>query len=787
MPNPLKTVIDKIKDARLNRDIDEYREAFTLADFLPLNDKKILISEHLLPNWVPIPVAESFVKGVIPHFDKEGRLSILHKLAQNATFFSSEMSEELGDMGVEEITTYLTSLGINARGIFGLLTEIMRSFPTQKKVDLLEALAQKGYTDYNYTEDVLRSLSKDEIGKYLKDLLSLESRFNSLVDVALDKVQSPKEKIELFKSVVDDTWPKHVVNNVLVHIVVLIGDVDERVRVVEEFLDEGIDVVQTLSWVIRDREPRYRIELADAILKRGIDPHPLILSVIEDIDDIYLKVKILKRYLKKGVELKIVVEEVFDQLSLEDQVELLRLGGKSFQYILSNYLESVENISAEDLRKLLGANKYSYLSLNVIYKFHKDPELGGILSEYMGRYQDVFRKELYKNYSGIDVEEVLRDFSKDKKVVPGDYGKYVISVLDDGTVVKEMKNPKKGPAKVVTFPDGSSEVTFVGGKVIHKEVPAKKEKRKPIDRSVEIAYAIKGILEETGFNNIEDLVNFVGEDLAEGVRRFYEKELRGKIDLGVIKEYIEDKEGDISDKFEVGVSDYSGRIQRYISSQTNLVLQLNLREEYLKKMFSEMADEKDEEGVSFREWFYDASFRNLGGNHPVLQFPGRTLGWVRLHELDSKTWLINEIQEDWRKLLRSYRSAKSFKGEVADGEEYTPIRERWAKHIEDNIISEFLDMSMRMVLLAARRNGIRHIFMLPAKVQLHLQGNRLSKAPPLAQRIYEDLPKKFMFRRKNIDLKKEFGVEISGEYPKTDYYWYRIARVVSGSRGMMLQ
>lgn len=241
----------------------------------------------------------------------------------------------------------------------------------------------------------------------------------------------------------------------------------------------------------------------------------------------------------------------------------------------------------------------------------------------------------------------------------------------------------------------------------------------------------------------------------------------------VISKLSKDREGE--DKFEQGFTDYYDSEQKFLGDRNNLVVQLNLKPEYMNRIFSKM-------GPDFKSWYYGISKALMKSGHPVLPVPGHTLGWMRVHKLEDDTWLINEIQEDWGVIKATAQNIAS--GTVntymdAEGRTHSlpehvkkffakPEHYEWASYMADDILKDYEFMLMQAVMALARSSGVKHVYMLPDTIQTHIVGVGKRK------KLYDALPKKFHFDKVQVDFHKKY--KVNNDYEKPSYYWYRTAK-----------
>lgn len=311
--------------------------------------------------------------------------------------------------------------------------------------------------------------------------------------------------------------------------------------------------------------------------------------------------------------------------------------------------------------------------------------------------------------------------------------------------------------------------------------PPRYKNNKP-DLDIEYAQTLIGEAKERGLNSFtamdvlkdeytKDQISVFNKFLLDNLGK--QKVSLDELQLFIDSEHTEDPE----DMYNVGLSVWKGD-QRYLDAP-NLVLQLNVKKEHLSKLFLEKQSEIDPvTGKTFEEWFTDVGEMFHQSGHPVLPIPGRTVGWARIHLLDEKTWLINEIQEDWGQLRGALVAIA--KGHVPHGlnEEQAEILAKgngaeWTQYVIDNLLREYEVMLMRMILTTARRNGIKSIYMLPDAVQTHIMSDSKRKI------LYRELPKRFKFKLKNVDLEEKYNVNLVEYRPTSNTYWHRVAKIAS--------
>lgn len=216
-----------------------------------------------------------------------------------------------------------------------------------------------------------------------------------------------------------------------------------------------------------------------------------------------------------------------------------------------------------------------------------------------------------------------------------------------------------------------------------------------------------------------------------------------EITLDFIKAKIKKKP---SDKLEVQTINYLSNQAHY--NEDFITFQLNFKEEYLQKFFGVHPE--------FEDFYYELA-RYLKSHFHILPLqPGKNFGWVRVEPVKRSAWLITEIQTDWVKLRHVLKNTEKF-SHLIDSDQ----KKEWLEHIAEEILTNFESMAMSAILGLARRNRIKHIYMVTPDNQPGNIGNDTKK-----HFIYGKIPKKFRFHKVEVDL----GLG-------TDTYWYRLAKV----------
>lgn len=189
--------------------------------------------------------------------------------------------------------------------------------------------------------------------------------------------------------------------------------------------------------------------------------------------------------------------------------------------------------------------------------------------------------------------------------------------------------------------------------------------------------------------------------------------------------------------------------QKVFKGKESVTVVLNFSKKYLNQIF-------DVKGAEFEKFYRGVAKDILIHKNIMMPSPGKSFGWCRLEQVDEEKWLISEIQTDWSSV--SYYLEKGI-----NEKKYTPQEVEWLEHIRDNMVNDFDDLIMTVVLDICRRLGIHHVYMPTTKNQT---GNIKNKAK--LNMLYDKTPRKFKFHKVEVSL---------GGKPE-DTYWYRTARKV---------
>lgn len=216
------------------------------------------------------------------------------------------------------------------------------------------------------------------------------------------------------------------------------------------------------------------------------------------------------------------------------------------------------------------------------------------------------------------------------------------------------------------------------------------------------------------------------------------------------------------DKYDLSFDIYTEKHQKHLD-QYQFVIQLNFKSSYLEDIFRI-------KGEDFKEFYERLGKLSYRSGHPVLPMPGKTYGWARVFSLEKDKWLVNEIQTDWRNLIKvcnqlaSMEPGQDFQGvglsrDIVDYFQTAEQRE-WGKFIGETMLENFEELIMSSILSIARRNRIHHIYMLTDKNQ----PARGSLSTSVLKELYGRVPKEFKFHK----VKEDLGAGMQE-------YWYRTA------------
>lgn len=218
-----------------------------------------------------------------------------------------------------------------------------------------------------------------------------------------------------------------------------------------------------------------------------------------------------------------------------------------------------------------------------------------------------------------------------------------------------------------------------------------------------------------------------------------------KITQGVLESLI--KEESTSDKYEVSYNtSYRPSNPTELKNNFSTVV-ISFTDKYLHQLMPD---------PELRDDYEELAEKALKHDHIVLPVPGKSLGWIRVEEIDSDTWIISEIQSDWGKI---HRWAK--KQDIDLGNHYDELRE-----IITTLLENYDETMMYAILDIARKKGIKHLYMRDSSHPEVV--SRSSEDGILMKMLYEKTPKKFRFHKVREKLE--------GSKYNPEYYWYRTAR-----------
>jgi hypothetical protein len=218
------------------------------------------------------------------------------------------------------------------------------------------------------------------------------------------------------------------------------------------------------------------------------------------------------------------------------------------------------------------------------------------------------------------------------------------------------------------------------------------------------------------------------------------------------------KERQVSQQHALGVDAWGG-IQRHFEDRHNLVIQLNLSQEFLNTL---------KQDPEYHAWYVETTADMLAVNHPVLPYPGETIGWARISEIRGegelgKAWLIEEVQSDLDSAVQglNYKMMPDILDKQEVGRPLEKKQEQWAKYAPrlKNDLKDWERILMSSVLETARKSGVHDVYMLTPEAKSENGTNSMK-----LNKFYSDLPAEYRFEK----VQENFG---KGE----ETYWHRLA------------